>query len=211
MLTLLANNSTRFITIALALSAVGVANAGEVRLTGSTKGAFDAQAYGTTNSLLGLTFSSSTFDDTTVGNSLDFGGNPNPGSNFNNLGSLSLNNVNNTYNGHTFSVQVTFTAPVTIVGGNQSVFTSVLTGTILNNAGGVFIDFNNAPQTFVFSNANATGSFTFAVNDISIAPGQVSSISAHITGNQNPVPEPAAFAGIACGLIGLLGAVRRKK
>ncbi len=199
------------LTIASSLGLlVGVANAAEVHLTGSTLARFNAQAFGATNTLLGLSYSNSTFDNTTVGGNLDFGGDPTPGSNFNNLGSLTLNMTNATYNGNTFQLKVTFTAPVTITGGTTATFTDILTGSVSNNLGGVFVDFDNTPQTFVFSNAGAIGSFTMAVNDLSIAPGNSSSITAHVTGSQTAVPEPTALAGIGCGLLGLFG-MRRKR
>ena len=80
MISLLAKNYTRLAAVALALGVVGLANAGEVHITGSTKGQFDAQAFGTTNNLLGLVYSGSTFDNTTVANTLDLGGDPVPDS-----------------------------------------------------------------------------------------------------------------------------------
>ena len=97
---------------------------------------------------------------------LDLGGNPSPGSNFNNLGSFFLNNVDNVYNGNTFQVMVTFTAPSTITGGNSTTFNDVITGTVTSGNGGVFIDFDNTPQVFNYSNATEAGSFTMAINDL---------------------------------------------
>ena len=202
--------SAHIVALGLVLGIAGLANAGEVHFTGSTLGQFNAQSYAATNSIFDLHYSNSVFDNTTVGNALDLGGAPNPGANVDNLGSLSLGLANATYNGNTFSIKVTFTAPSTIVGGNNAVFTDIITGTVSGGQGGVFVDFNNTPQTFVFTNALATGSFTMFVNDVSIAPGQASSISGHITGSQTAVPEPTAIAGIGCGLLGLFG-MRRKR
>lgn len=187
----------------------GVANADEVRLTGSTLGRFNAQSYAASNSILDLTYSNSTFDIATVGGTLDLGGDPIPGSNINNLGSLSLGLGNATYDGNTFDVEVTFTSPWTIQGGNPAFFTSTLSGTISNHEGGIFVDFDNTPQTFTFSNPDATGWFTMTVNDVSIAHGQDASISAHVTGFQSAVPEPSVIATLGLGAIGLLR--RRRK
>lgn len=211
MLNLLATNKFRLTAIALTLGVVGIANADEVRLAGNTKGAFDAQAFGSTNTLGDLSYSGSTFDNTTVGGMLNFGGDPTPGTNFNNLGSLTIGVANQVYTGHTFKIQVNFTAPTTITGGSSTVFTSVLSGTLSNGLGGVFVDFDNTPQTFVFSNGNTSGSFTFTVNDTSLAPSSSASITAHITGSQSTVPEASSLAGMTAGLLGMFGLIRRRK
>lgn len=211
MINLRSTSQFRFVAIGIALGTFGIANADEVHITGTTMGQFNAQVFANQNSLLGLTYDNSLFDNTTVFGELDLGGNPNPTTNFNNLGTLTLDRVNHAYTGNTFSVQVTFTAPSTIVGGNTTTFTDIITGTVANGVGGVFIDFNNTPQTFFYSNAQATGFFTIAVNDLSIAPGQSASITAHVHGNQTPVPEASTIAGVTCGMLGLFGLIRRKK
>ena len=197
-------------SLGILLGAASLASADEVHVVGSTLGRFNAQGFAATNSLLGLTYDNSTFDNTTVVGAFDLGGDPAPGSNVNNLGSFTLNTANATYDGNSFQVRVTFTAPVTIVGGNNATFTDLLTGTVRNNLGGVFIDFDNTPQTFFFSNATASGSFSMFVNDVSIAPGNAASLTGRITGSQTAVPEPAALAGIICGVMGLFGFRRRK-
>ncbi len=210
MINYIQRGSINIIALGLLLGVAGIASADEVHFTGSTLGQFNAQAFGATNSLLDLHYSNSIFDNTTVGNALDLGGNPNPGSNVDNLGSFSLGLTNATYSG-TFSVKVTFTAPSTIIGGNNAVFTDVITGSVSGGQGGVFIDFNNTPQTFFFTNALATGSFTMFVNDVSIAPGGLATLQGHITANQTAVPEPTALAGLGCGLLGLFGMRRKRK
>jgi hypothetical protein len=189
----------------------GVAAAGEVHLTGSTLGAFNGGAFAPNNTLLGLSYSNSTFDNTTISNQLDLGGNPSPGANFNNLGSFALNSVDNDYNGNTFQIQVTFTSPSTITGGAVTTFNDIITGTVTSGNGGVFIDFDNTAQTFNYANATEMGSFTMAVNDVSIAPGQLASVTAHIHGTSQPVPEPVSMAGILCGAIGLVSRKRKQK
>lgn len=197
-------------TLALSLALVaGVAAAGEVTLAGSTLGRFNANAFAPTDTLLGLSYSNSTFLNTTTGNLLDLGGNPSPGSNFNNLGSFSLDNVDNNYNGNTFQVEVTFTAPFTITGGSSTTFNDIITGAVVSGNGGVFIDFDNTPQLFSYTNAIETGWFTMAVNDVSIAPNQLASITAHVEAMSQPVPEPFSVAGILCGAIGLLKRKRK--
>lgn len=208
MKTRLSNRST--LALGLVLLA-GVASAGEVHMIGSTLGKFNAGSFAPTDTLLGLSYSNSTFDNTTTGNQLDLGGNPSPGSNFNNLGSFVLNNVDNNYNGNTFQVKVTFSAPSTIVGGNTTTFNDIITGTVTSGNGGVFIDFDNTEQTFTYANATEMGSFTMAINDLSIAPNQTASVTAHIHGTSQPVPEPMSIAGLGCGALALLRKRRLKK
>lgn len=190
------------------LGIAGLASADEVHFTGSTLGRFNAQAFAPTNSLLDLVYLNSTFDNTTVAGALDLGGDPTP-PNFNNLGSFSLGTSNATYNGNTFQLMVTFTAPTVIAGGTSATFTDILSGTVSGGFGGVFVDFDNTPQTFTFANGSVTGSFTMFVNDLSIAPGRTASLTGHITASQ--VPEPAVAAGLVFGMFGLLGVRRKRK
>lgn len=196
-------------TMAFSLIAVAsvfptVANAGEIHLAGSTLGSLNGEPFVASTSVLDLAFASSTFDNDTVGGSLDLGGNANPASNFNNLGSFSLGLTNAVYNGNQFSLQVTFSSPSIVAGGSVTTFNDVITGTVKSGNGGVFVNFDNTPQTFTFANATAKGSFTMFVNDVSIAPGQDASLTAHITGSQEPVPEPASLAILGIGMVGFI-------
>lgn len=205
------NNSKRGIALlAFGMTISSVVLADEVNVAGSTLGQFNAQSYAATNSIMDLVYNNSTFDNTTVGGMLDLGGAPDPGSNFNNLGSFSLGSMNNVYNGNTFTLQVTFSAPTTIVGGSSAVFTDIIFGTVLNGNGGVFIDFDNTPQIFAFSNANEAGVFSMFVNDVSIAPGQNASLTGHIEGVQEAVPEPASMFLLAGAALGFMRARKRK-
>lgn len=157
----------------LALSAVclafialgqGGAAAAEVNIAGYTNGCFNCANPPNTSAtqgdtLLGLTFTNATFNDTTANGFLAFGGNPTPPGvqGFNNLGSLTLSGAANSYNGNTFTLRVTFTAPAGIVGSNSPTFTTSLTGTVRSlpadcapaaaPCGGVLLDFEDAPLT----------------------------------------------------------------
>src|SRR5215211_8827701 len=112
----------KFVTLSMATLALftfsqGVARADEVFIAGGTNGCFGAGCTpGASATLLGITYSNSTFAGTTASGFRGLGGNPNPGANDNNLGSFTLSTAPNTYTGATFTLQVTFTAPQGIAG-----------------------------------------------------------------------------------------------
>ena len=197
------------------------ARADEVTIAGYTNGAFNNPAPPNTSatqtaSLFGLTYVNSTIlPGTTVNGFRGIGGNPTapPTQNTNNLGAFNLANTQAVYNGNTFTLRVTFTAPTGINGGNTSLFSATLMGSVLSNGdGGAQIDFNNTPILFTFSNASASGSFFFSVNDVTLDPGQTASITGQITAaQQTAIPEPTTMLLLGTGLAGVASRIRKRR
>jgi PEP-CTERM motif-containing protein len=221
-----------FKPIALSIAAIvvmglgqGAVRADEVFFSGSTLGCFGAACTPVaTQTLLGLTYTNSTFSGTTAGGFLGIGNTPGT-PNMDNLGSFTLTSAPATYNS-TFTVRVTFSDPQGILtGGGVGTFTATLTGQVITtDIGGVRLEFDQTPILFVFNDTNCgtttipgqqttcgSGTFMFRVNDLSLTAGRTAPLTGDIvSAQQSTIPEPTTMLLLGTGLAGVAGVVRRK-
>ena len=192
------------ISLGIALVAVmtlsqGVARADEVTLTGSTTGAVVGVPQ--------LTFTgNANFNGTT---SLGIGSLSGP----NSLGSFFLQTSPQQLVAGSFTLNVTFTVPSGIAGGQGTSYTATIQGSVSPNVnqGGVNVTFANPSQTFTFNDGVNTGSFTLTVANLFVQSGQSANLTAGFTGQQNPIPEPATMFLLGTGLAGVAAKMRKRR
>jgi hypothetical protein len=174
------------------------ARADEVTLTGSTAGA---------NTAAGLSFTGSNFFTGTT--ALGFGSL----SGANSLGTFFLNTGPLSMTGGLFQLDITFTAPTGILGGQGATYVATVVGTISPNIdqGGVNVDFLNPTQTFTFDDGVNTGSFSLTVADLFVQSGREAFLTAGITGQQAPIPEPATLLLLGTGIAGVAAKLRSRR
>jgi PEP-CTERM motif len=183
----------------LALIIVGVshstARADEVTISGNTTG--------TVVGIPQLTFVGNTFTGTTV---LGIGSL----SGVNNLGTFSLATAPTQALSGSFTLNVTFTAPLGINGGQSRTYTTTITGSVSPNVdqGGINIHIANPVQTFTFNDGTVSGTFSLTVADIFVQSGRSEEFSAGITATQSPVPEPATLLLLGTGVTGIAARLR---
>jgi hypothetical protein len=175
--------------------------AAQVTFTGPTTGCFGAAcAPGALAVNGGLTFNGGTFNQTTDNTGFLALGGTSDG-----LGTFTLTGLSDTYTGDIFRLLVSFSAPTGTTPGSTT-YDTLLQGTVTGvNAGGVFVNFDNAVRNF----ASSAGPFTFALNDVSISSNSATQI---ISGQiQAAVPEPGTWAMMLLGFGGMGVALRRRR
>lgn len=177
--------------------AQGQARADEVTLTGFTTGA---------TSVPHLAFAGNAFTGTTFLGVGSLSGS-------NSLGMFFLNTAPGELVGGLFSLNVTFTSPLGINGGQGATYTATILGSVSPNInqGGVNIDFDNTPTVFNFNDGINSGSFSLTIADLFVQSGQEARLTAGITGQQTAIPEPATLLLIGTGLTGLAAKLRKRK
>jgi hypothetical protein len=95
------------------------------------------------------------------------------------LGSFTLSAEQHDYQG-TFQLQIRFTAPNDLTGGQQKTYSGIVTGSVASDASGdVLIHFNNLHVPFTFS--DGSGAFQLDVFDVELTPGDTVFLRGEIT------------------------------
>jgi len=177
-----------------------IAKADPVTVSGTSSGTITGTAANF------LTFTGNSFTATTAGGVGSFSG-------ADRIGTFVLaSTAGETPVNGTFTLNLTFTAPTGIEGGQNTMFTATVSGVISTpNVGGVQITFDNPIQTFTFSNANGSGSFSIELPRVFVQSGDTANLTAGLSGNQTAVPEPATMILLGTGLAGVAARIRKRR
>ena len=176
----------------------GVAKADEVTVSGSSTGVVSGVPE--------LTFAgNNSFSATTFLGIGAFSGS-------NRLGTFSLATSPGRAVAGDFTLNITFTAPTGINGGQSTSYLATITGSVspVVDQGGVAIHFTQPVTVFTFSNGGISGSFTLTMADLFVQSGRTADVTAGLTGQQTAIPEPASMLLLGTGLLGVAGVARRR-
>ena len=192
------------LSIAIALLSVMVLSQGQARADEVTISGFTT---GTVTGVPQLTFTGNgAFTNTTF---LGIGAL----SGANNLGTFLLSTAPGQLVSGAFTLNVAFTSPTGINGGQGATYVATILGSVSPNIdqGGVNIDFNNTPVVFTFNDGVNTGSFSLALADLFVETGRSASLTAGTTGQQTTIPEPATLILLGTGLTGIAARWRKRR
>jgi|SRR3954449_4353149 hypothetical protein len=186
-----------------AATLAGASAANATLYVGNTFGCFGAACSpvgGVTANYSGLTFNTTNFTQADAGGVAHIGGAAD-----NNFGTFTLIGTPTDYGAPPtlFTLLITFTQPAGATGANT--FSSMITGVVTgDNAGGVFIDFDNTAHLYT----SPSGNFLVSLNDFDVSSG---GIATQITGRITAVPEPATWGMMLVGFAGIGMTLRRRR
>jgi hypothetical protein len=181
-------------------SAGQIAKADPVTVSGTSSGTVTGTAANF------LTFTGNSFTATTAGGVGSFSGTDR-------IGTFVLaSSVGETPVNGTFTLNLVFTSPTGINGGQAATYMATVSGTISTpNVGGISIVFDNPVQTFTFSNGSSSGAFSITLPNIFVQSGETANLTAGLSGNQTAVPEPATMLLLGTGLAGVAARIRKRR